>query len=69
MSKQHHYVVFYDTETKKWNIDFDISLNGDRGSIWNKNTQEWESTIGQEKADDIFLKELTEKLETGKAEE
>ena len=66
MSKQHHYVVFYDTETKKWNIDFDISLNRDRGSIWNKNAQEWESTIGQEKADDIFLKELTEKLETGK---
>lgn len=41
MSKQFHYVVIFNEEYKRWDIDPEISINFDCGSIWDKETEEW----------------------------
>ena len=40
--KQYHFVVMYDTETKQWSTEPDVSLNHDNGDVWNEQTEEWE---------------------------
>jgi len=42
MSKQYHFVVVYDTETKEWSVEPDVSMNFDSGDVWNTETNEWE---------------------------
>ena len=42
MSKQYHFVVVYDTETKEWSTEPDVSMNFDSGDVWDNETQEWE---------------------------
>jgi len=42
MSKQYHFVVVYDTETKEWSTEPDVSMNFDSGDVWDTKTQEWE---------------------------
>jgi hypothetical protein len=42
MSKQYHFVVVYDTETKEWSTEPDVSMNFDSGDVWDNDTQEWE---------------------------
>jgi len=42
MSKQYHFVVVYDTETKEWSTEPDVSMNFDSGDVWDTDTQEWE---------------------------
>jgi hypothetical protein len=61
MTKQYYYSVFYDTKTKEWAIDFDISLNYDSGDVWNTETQEWE-IIKDESEDNVIIGELSKKL-------
>ena len=61
MSKQYHYVVFFDEESKTWEIDFDISINYDNGNVWDTQTQEW-SYIDSSKAEDIIIQDLNTKL-------
>jgi len=39
MSKQHHFVVLYDTEFKKFYVDDETQFF--EGTIWNKDTEEW----------------------------
>lgn len=62
MSKQFHYLVQYDTATKKWSIDYDTSINYDEGDVWNTVTHEWEKHFNDEATDDTILSELKEKL-------
>lgn len=42
MSKQYHFVVVYDTDTKEWAVEPDVSMNFDSGDVWDNDTQEWE---------------------------
>ena len=60
---QYHYVIYFDEETKEWIHDCDIeSYKFYDGTIWNTETQDWESGyLGdgiwndkQEKIDEIM---------------
>lgn len=42
MSKQYHFVVVYDTETKEWSVEADVSMNFDNGDVWNTDEELWE---------------------------
>ena len=54
MSKQYHFVVVYDTETKEWSTEPDVSMNFDSGDVWDTETQEWEfNTLETPEADAI----------------
>lgn len=61
MSKQYHYVAVYDTGTKEWSIDFDVSINYDEGNVWDTKTQEW-SYPQDDLDEDLIIGELTTKL-------
>ena len=61
MSKQYYYAVFYDTKTKEWSVDFDVSLNYDSGQVWNTKTEEWEMER-DEIVDDEIISQLNKKL-------
>ena len=61
MSKQYHYVVLFDEESKTWEIDFEVSINYDEGNVWDTQTQEW-SYIDSSKAEDIIIQDLNTKL-------
>jgi hypothetical protein len=41
-AKQYHFVVMYDTKTKSWSTEPDVSINFDNGDVWNEETEEWE---------------------------
>jgi hypothetical protein len=46
MAKFYHYVVSYDTENKEFAVDWDttlVLLEENQGTIWNGDSQEWES--------------------------
>jgi len=62
MNQQFHYVVFYDTETKKWAIDYDVSLNYDNGNVWDTQSETWEHSYDFADLDDILIQELNSKL-------
>jgi hypothetical protein len=61
MSKQYHYVVLFDEESKTWEIDFEVSINYDEGNVWDTQTQEW-SYIDSSEAEDIIIQDLNTKL-------
>ena len=42
MSKQYHFVVVYDTDTKEWSVEPEVSMNFDSGDVWDNDTEEWE---------------------------
>lgn len=51
---QIHYVVMYDTETKKWVIDDDTTTSKfDAENVWMENDQMWVSS-----EDDLWEEEL-----------
>ena len=60
MSKQYHYVVFYDEESKKWSVDYDVILNYDEGHIWDESANEWSAEY--EDIDDVWVGQLKDKL-------
>jgi hypothetical protein len=64
MSKQYHYVVFFDTATGEWSIDHEVSINYDEGSVWDTKKQEWSYFNNDEDVlmDDKLLNDLTKKL-------
>jgi hypothetical protein len=40
----YYYVVYFDEETKEWKHDYETeSIKFDDGTIWNTETEEWES--------------------------
>lgn len=46
MTKQYHYVVMFDEESGRFEIDWDSTLERleeDRGTIWDTVTHDWES--------------------------
>lgn len=45
MGKQYHFVVMYDTDTKRWETEPTISINFDTGDVWNEETQDWEVNV------------------------
>lgn len=61
MSLQHHYIAVFDSETEKWSIDFEVSINFDEGRVWNTETQEW-SFSKDEGLEDIIIGDLAERL-------
>jgi hypothetical protein len=43
-TKQYHYVLVFDTKTNGWTLDTDCEeLRFPEGTIWNEETQVWES--------------------------
>jgi len=42
MGKQYHFVVMYDTDTKKWETAPDVSINFENGDVWVEADEEWE---------------------------
>jgi len=42
MSKQYHFVVMYDTETKEWSSAPDVGGLFDSGDVWNTDEELWE---------------------------
>jgi hypothetical protein len=46
MSKQHHFVVWYDTETEKWDIGHG-NFEEDR-PLYDTETEEWSSLHGED---------------------
>lgn len=42
MSKQYHFVVMYDTETKEWSVAPDVSINFDNGDAWDSDEEIWD---------------------------
>ena len=41
MSKYYHFVVEYDTDTRKWSVAPEVSLNFDNGDVWDDASEEW----------------------------
>jgi len=62
MSKQYHYIVMWDEETKEWSVDFDVAINYGEGDVWDTSTEEWSFASEH---DDHILNELKEKLSNG----
>lgn len=57
MSKQVHFVVAVDLETKRWWIDdgtFTARFGSDEGT-WDTETQEWSSTTWEENLDALGI--------------
>jgi hypothetical protein len=56
---QYHYVICFDEETKEWTHDVDTeSVYFDNKTIWNTETEEWESGylgdgVWNDKQDDV----------------
>ena len=43
-TKQHHFILMFDTKTNEWTIDSDCEeLRFPDGTIWNEDKQLWES--------------------------
>jgi hypothetical protein len=62
MAKQFHYVVFYDTETKEWAMEFDVELNGGNGDVFDTETQEWSKGYLYDEVDDVICQDLNKRL-------
>jgi hypothetical protein len=63
MSKQQHFVVFYDLEAETWHIEFDVSLAGneDGETLWDSKISEWEVPEDDDLTDSL-LSELRGRL-------
>jgi hypothetical protein len=69
MSKQYHFVVMYDTETKQFEIDYEtMSSQFDDGIVYDTSTGEWEILADNEYDEDsgytVSGNRLFEALET-----
>lgn len=44
MSKQQHFVVYYDTEDEAWHMEYDLILGDghDGENVWDTDSQSWE---------------------------
>lgn len=57
MSKQYHYVVMFDEDTKEWTIEWDttdIMLEQVEGTIFDKTTTEWTPSSDDEDTQDKY---------------
>ena len=44
-AKQYHFVVRYDTETKDWSVEPDVSVNNGFGDVWIEDENRWDFNI------------------------
>jgi hypothetical protein len=62
MSKQHHFTVWYDTETKKWDIGH-ASFEEDR-PVYDTETEEWSALRGPDSVrDGHIMDDLRRRIE------
>lgn len=55
MSKQHHYIVSYNTERKEWELDADAeAVKYDNGTIYDYETDTWHQWVS---GDGVFFPE------------
>lgn len=57
MSKQYHYVVMFDEDTKEWSIEWDttdIMLEQVEGTIFDTKTTEWTPSSDDEDTQDKY---------------
>jgi hypothetical protein len=40
-NREYHFVVSYDTFTKSWTVQPDVSINFDNGDVWLPEEDEW----------------------------
>jgi hypothetical protein len=58
-TKQHHFILVYDTKTEGWELDTDCEeLRFPDGTIWNEESQSWETgylgnSIYEEKEEEL----------------
>lgn len=50
MSKQYHYIVTYDTDTKEFTMDYEVELPN--GAVWDKENEWWRTLEDHEWEDD-----------------
>lgn len=65
MSRQYHFVIMFDEETKQWDFDIDneeVAFNN--GTIYNKETFAWEFGYEGEGVYNDTDRKLTERLTT-----
>jgi hypothetical protein len=56
MTKQYHYVVCYDTETKQFSLDHEtLSSAFYNGEVWNEEAGEWEGFRNTEELETDFV--------------
>jgi hypothetical protein len=59
MSKQYHYVIVYDEDKSEYRIDWDttvVMLEENQGTVFDKDTQEWELGFGNETYETVYDK-------------
>lgn len=55
MSKQYHFVVNYDTDTKRWSIDPEtLEAQFHNGEVWDKTAEEWEGFRNTDEMEEDF---------------
>jgi hypothetical protein len=58
MSKQHHFVVYFDDKTLKWDIEWETSINYDEGDVWDTEAEAW----GFSEPEDSIINDLRKRL-------
>jgi hypothetical protein len=59
MYKQYHYVIVYDEGKNEYSIDWDttaVMLEENQGTVFDKDTQEWELGFGNETYETVYNK-------------
>lgn len=56
MSKQYHFVVVYDTDTKRWSVDPEtLDANFPNGEVWDTTAEEWEGFRNTDELSEDFI--------------
>jgi hypothetical protein len=55
MSKQYHYVVVYDSKTRNWGVEYDMTdmLHDREQSLYDPETTKWSGARGDEQHEDL----------------
>ena len=55
MSKQYHYVVVYNSETRNWGVEYDMTdmLNDRQQTVYDPETEKWSDADGDEQHEDL----------------
>jgi hypothetical protein len=67
-TKQHHYILVFDTKTNEWTLDSDCEeVRFPNGTIWNEETQVWESGYVGDGTYELMEEQLGEALNSALA--
>lgn len=56
MSKQYHFVVLYDTATKRWRVDPEtLDAHFHNGEVWDTDSEEWEGFRNTDKQSEDYI--------------